>query len=63
MSLGTNYKRNADRGEAAIADRLEKAKAIARELNGNLDLAAAVVLGRKTMEQAIAESVSLTRQR
>lgn len=41
-----------DVSEAAIASRIVKAKELAKELNGNLGLAAAVVLGRKTMEQA-----------
>lgn len=56
MALGTNYKRNQDKGDNAIALRIAKAKELAKGLNGNLELASAVVLGRKTMEQAIKEA-------
>lgn len=52
MALGTNYKRNHDRDEAAVQSRISKAKELSKALNGNLGLAAAVVLGRMTMEQA-----------
>lgn len=56
MALETNYKRNQDMSDNAIAYRIAKAKELAKELNGNLDLASAVVLGRKTMEQAVKEA-------
>lgn len=56
MALGTNYKRNQDKSDNAIASRIAKAKEIAKELNGNLELASAVVLGRKTMEQAVKDA-------
>lgn len=56
MALETNYKRNQDKSDNAIAYRIAKAKELAKELNGNLDLASAVVLGRKTMEQAVKEA-------
>lgn len=57
MALGTNYKRNQDRADKATAERLAKAKALAQELGGNLELASQVVLGRKTLEQARNEAL------
>ncbi len=56
MALGTNYKRNQDKSDNAIASRIAKAQELAKQLNGNLELASAVVLGRKTLEQAMKES-------
>ena len=49
MALGTNYKRNEDRGDKAIAARIAKAKELSKELGGDLGLAASVVLGRMTL--------------
>ena len=56
MALGTNYKRNEDRGDKAIAARIAKAKELSKELGGDLGLAASVVLGRMTLEQAKREA-------
>lgn len=56
MALGTNYKRNQDNGDKAIAKRLAKAKELAKELGGDLGLASSVVLGRMTLEQAKREA-------
>ena len=52
MALGTNYRRNAGKEDAAIAGRIAQAKELAKELGGDLGLAASVILGRMTMEQA-----------
>jgi len=52
MALGTNYRRNSGKEDAAIAGRIAKAKELAKELSGDLGLASSVILGRMTMEQA-----------
>ncbi|MGZ8442555.1 MAG: hypothetical protein ACXWXZ_04065 [Candidatus Binatia bacterium] len=52
MALGTNYKRNIDRSDKAIQDRMNKAVELAKELNGDLALASRVVLGRISLEEA-----------
>jgi hypothetical protein len=51
MALGTNYKRNSDRNEKRIEKNMARAKELAKEL-GSLDLAAKVVLGKITIEDA-----------
>ncbi len=52
MALGTNYKRNSDRDTRAIDDRIQRAKDLAKEHGISLGDASAVVMGKKTLEQA-----------
>lgn len=56
MALLTNYKRNHDNEDKAIAQRIARAKQLAKELGGDLGLASSVVLGRMTLEQAKREA-------
>lgn len=56
MALGTDYRRNAGKEDKAIARRLDRAKVLAVEIGCDLGTASAVILGRKTMEEAKAEA-------
>ena len=53
MSLGTNYRRNVGKEDAAIARRISNAIELAnKELGGDIGLGASIVLGRMTIEEA-----------